>query len=121
MSTYPSPDSHLNHPSAPPSYMAWSIISLVLSTITCCLACYVLPAIGTAIAALVFSSKVNSATQAGDAAAAAHASKQARLFNLITAGLYAVGLVVGIVMFFAMGGIEAIAAAVFNTSGMRSD
>lgn len=90
---------------APQNYMVWSIISLVVTFATCCL-CYTIPALGTAIVALVFSVKVNSALNAGDAQGAQGASKNAKLWNLITLGLFLLGAIIWLVMFFAMGGME---------------
>lgn len=101
MSTFPSSDSSR----APQNYMVWSIISLVLTFATCCL-CYTIPALGTAIVALVFSIKVNGALNAGDAQGAQKASKNAKLWNLITLGLFALGVVIWLIAFFAMGGME---------------
>lgn len=101
MSTFPPSDSTR----APQNYMVWSIISLVLTFATCCL-CYTIPALGTAIVALVFSIKVNSALNAGDAQGAQGASKNAKLWNLITLGLFGLGVIVWLVAFFAMGGLD---------------
>lgn len=88
------------------NYMVWSIISLVITVITCCL-CYTIPALGTAIVATVFSSKVNGALNAGDFGAAQQASRNAKLWNLITLGLFVAGLAVWIIMFFVSGGMAA--------------
>lgn len=86
------------------NYLAWSIISLVITVITCCL-CYTIPAMATAIVAIVFSTKVNSALNAGDLQAAQQASKNAKLWNQVTAGLFLAGLALWIVMFFVQGGL----------------
>jgi len=90
----------------PQNYLVWSVISLVVSTISCCLTCYTFPAIGTAIAALVFSSKVNTSTQVGDMDGAQRASRNAKIWNLVTLGLFLAGCIVAVVMFFALGGLE---------------
>jgi Interferon-induced transmembrane protein len=90
----------------PQNYLVWSVIGLVVSIISCCLTCYTFPAIGTAIAALVFSSKVNSSAQAGDMDGAQRASRNAKLWNLITLGLFLAGCIFAVVMFFALGGLE---------------
>ena len=90
----------------PPNYMVWSILSVVMTVITCCF-CYTIPSLITAIVALVFSSKVTSSANAGNMAGAQQASKNAKLVNLITIGLFVAGVALWIVMFFASGGIEA--------------
>lgn len=86
------------------NYLVWSIVSLVITVITCCL-CYTIPAMATAIVAIVFSTKVNSALNAGDLQAAQQASKNAKLWNQVTAGLFLAGLALWIVMFFVQGGL----------------
>lgn len=89
----------------PNNYMAWSIISLVVSLMTCCL-CYTLPTIAVATVALVFSIKVNNAKNAGDHDGAEQASKNAKLWNMIAAGVFAAGLLLWVAMFFSQGGME---------------
>lgn len=91
---------------APNNYLVWSIISVVLTFLTCCF-CYTVPSIATAIVALVFSTKVNSAVNMGDTAGAQQASKNAKLWNMVTAGLFAAGILFWIVMFFVAGGMDA--------------
>lgn len=96
----------LEQPAGQPvnNYLAWSIISLVITLFTCCL-CYTIPALGTAIVALVFSTKANSALKAGDFAAAQAASRNAKLWNQITLGLFLAGIALWCVMFFVSGGM----------------
>ncbi len=86
------------------NYMVWSIISLVITVITCCL-CFTIPSIATAIVALVFSSKVNGALNRSDFAGAQQSSRMAKLWNQITLGVFAVGLALWLVSFFMQGGI----------------
>lgn len=86
------------------NYLVWSIISLIITLFTCCL-CYTIPALGTSIVALVFSTKVNGALKAGDFAAAEAASRNAKLWNLITLGLFVAGIALWCVMFFVGGGM----------------
>lgn len=86
------------------NHLAWSIVSLVVTFFTCCM-CYTLPSLGTAITALVFSTKVNSALTQGDLGAAEAASRNARLFNMITLGLLIGGIAVWCVIFFIGGGM----------------
>ncbi|GAA4795494.1 CD225/dispanin family protein [Lysobacter hankyongensis] len=86
------------------NYLVWSIISLVITVITCCM-CYTLPALATAIVATVFSTKVNGALNAGNLEGAQQASKNAKLWNQITAGLFLAGLALWIAMFFVQGGL----------------
>lgn len=86
------------------NYMVWSIISLVLPLVTCCL-CFTLPAIAPAIVALVFSAKVNGALNRSDFSAAQHASRTAKLWNQIALGVFLVGVVAWIAAFFIQGGI----------------
>lgn len=86
------------------NYLAWSIISLVITLFTCCL-CWTIPSLGTAITSLVFSTKVNGAIKAGDFRAAEAASRNAKLWNMITLGLFLAGIIIWCVMFFAGGGM----------------
>lgn len=65
--------------SAAPSYLGWSIFT----TLCCCLPL--------GIAAIVCSTKVQSANGVGDSSGAMEASKKARMFNII-------GLVCGIIL-----------------------
>jgi hypothetical protein len=90
----------------PPNYLVWSIVSLVITVITCCF-CYTIPSMVTAIVALVFSTKVNSSAMAGDFVGAQQASKNAKLWNWVTLGLFLAGIALMIVMFFVGGGMEA--------------
>lgn len=86
------------------NYLAWSIISLVITLLTCCL-CWTIPSLATAIVALVFSTKVNGAIRAGDFTAAEAASRNAKLWNMITLGLFVAGIIVWCLMFFLGGGM----------------
>ena len=84
------------------NYMVWSIVNTVLGLLSCCFI-YCLPALGTGIAAIVFSSKVNSLLAAGDIAGAEKASKTAKLLNWITTGLVAVSFIAWIIYFVIFG------------------
>jgi uncharacterized membrane-anchored protein len=92
--------------STPPNYLVWSIVSLVITVLTCCF-CYTIPSMVTAIVALVFSTKVNSSATAGDFVGAQQASRNAKLWNWVTLGLFLAGVTLWIIIFFASGGIEA--------------
>lgn len=92
------------------NHLAWSIVSLVITFFTCCM-CYTLPSLATAITALVFSTKVNGAMKAGDFGAAQAASRNAKLFNMITLGLFIGGVAVWCAMFFMNGGMAGQEAA----------
>lgn len=98
----------LEQPAGQPinNYLVWSIISLVITLFTCCL-CYTIPSLATAIVALVFSTKVNGAVKAEDFQAAQAASRNAKLWNQITLGLFLAGIALWCVMFFANGGMAA--------------
>ncbi|GAB2507260.1 CD225/dispanin family protein [Lysobacter humi (ex Lee et al. 2017)] len=74
-----------------PNHMAWAIVMTVLSLCVCCI-------VGTipGIVAIVFASKVNSALDRGDFAAARDASSNAKLWCWITTGLVIVGVLINI-------------------------
>lgn len=84
-----------NTPSKPDNYLVWAI----LSTVFCCLA--------TGIASIIYASKVNEAYAKGDYDEALQASKNAKMWALIGAGLALViwilyAAIFGFAMFGAM-------------------
>jgi uncharacterized membrane protein len=77
---------------APPSnHLVWAI----LSAIFCC------PALG--IVSIVFAAQVNSKYQQGDYAGAASASKNARLWAIISATAWVVGIILYILVVVVLG------------------
>jgi hypothetical protein len=75
----------------PPNHLVWAI----LSAIFCC------PALG--IVSIVFAAQVNSKYQAGDYAGAASASKNARLWAIISAIAWVVGVVLYVLFVVVLG------------------
>lgn len=86
-----------------PNHLVWSILGTIASTILCCMICVSLPGIGTGIAAIVFSSKVDSLLRMGDIEGARHASKTAKTLNLVTAGFVALAAILFIVSLVMLG------------------
>ncbi len=78
----------MNMPPKPDNYLVWAI----LSTIFCC--------IGTGIASIIYASKVNEAYARGEYEEAIKASKNAKMWALIGAGL---SLLIWIVYFAIFG------------------
>ena len=76
---------------APPNYLVWAI----LTTVLCCLPL--------GIAAIVFSSQVNSKWMAGDFAGAQEASRKARLFSIWSAVAGGAILLIWAIIFIALG------------------
>lgn len=103
MST-PQPPNAPQTPAAPiPTYMTPSIILTVASFIVCCLSCVSIVGIGTGIVAIVFGSKTSKALAAGDITAAQAASRNAKIWMWVTAGLLALGFLVWIISLATMG------------------
>jgi hypothetical protein len=73
-------------PPGPPVQVDNYLVFAILATVLCCL-----PA---GIPAIVYASQVNSKLQAGDVAGAQAASKNAKLWCLISAGLFLAGIVI---------------------------
>ena len=76
----------------PPNYL----IPAILATIFCCL-----PG---GIVAIVFAAQVNGKWQAGDHAGAMNASKQAKLWTMISAGVGVVVVIIYLIMMMVAGG-----------------
>ncbi|WP_369039325.1 CD225/dispanin family protein [Stenotrophomonas maltophilia] len=91
------------HSGAIPTYMTPSIILTVASFIVCCLSCVSILGIGTGIVAIVFANKTSKALTLGDIAAAQAASRTAKIWMWITAGLLILGLLVWIISLATMG------------------
>ena len=73
----------------PPNYLVWAILSTVLT----CLTLFALPL---GIASIIFSTQVNTKWSKGDVAGAEGASRKAKLFAILTAGI---GLVLYVINF----------------------
>ncbi len=71
-----------------PNHMIWAIIATFFSLCLCC----GIPGLGTGIAAIVFSSKVNSRLNAGDFDGARSASNTAKILCWVTTGFAILGL-----------------------------
>jgi Interferon-induced transmembrane protein len=71
-----------------PNYLAWAIASTVFSLCLCC----GIPGLFTGIAAIVFSSQVNSKLLAGDVNGAQQASNTAKILCWITTACAVIGL-----------------------------
>jgi hypothetical protein len=92
MSAYPPPTNVQSSPENIPNYLAWSIISTVISTCLCC----PLGLIG--IVAIVFSTQVNSKLLAGDIVGARIASDNAKIWCWVTTAVAIIGLILNIIM-----------------------
>ncbi len=68
-------DNNTNQPPKPDNYLVWAI----LSTVFCCLA--------TGIASIIYASKVNEAYAKGEYEEAIQASKNAKMWALVGAGI----------------------------------
>ena len=79
----------------PDNYLVWAI----LSTVLCCLPL--------GIAAIVFSTQVNSKWAMGDVAGAQDASRKAKQFSMWAAIVGVVGAVLYVIFLFALGGLAA--------------
>ncbi|NOT88469.1 MAG: CD225/dispanin family protein [Lysobacter sp.] len=75
-------------PGSIPNHLAWAIIATVFSLCLCC----GIPGLFTGIAAIVFSSQVNSKLNAGDIAGAQSASNTAKILCWITTACAIIGL-----------------------------
>ena len=82
-----------------PNHMAWTIVSTIIATLTCC------PLGLLGIVGIVFSSKVNTLLNQGDIEGARRASAQAKTWSWVAAALAIIGLLINIAM-FATGGME---------------
>ncbi len=86
------PPPPMSAPSTVPNYLVWSI----LSTLFCCL-----PA---GIVAIIYSSQVNTKIATGDVQGAMAASKNAKMWSMIAAGVSLVcGIIYALFMIFAVG------------------
>ena len=74
------------------NYMAFSIITTILTTICCCLPF--------GIVAVIYSSEVNSRLRMGDIKGAIETSKKAKMWNIISLLLSLLLFIIGIVIFF---------------------
>ncbi|WP_374012365.1 CD225/dispanin family protein [Pseudoxanthomonas koreensis] len=80
--------SHLPAHGPVPNHLIWAIIATFFSLCLCC----GIPGLGTGIAAIVFSSKVNSRLNAGDFDGARSASNTAKILCWVTTGFAILGL-----------------------------
>ena len=79
-----------------PNYLVWAIASTVFSLCLCC----GIPGLITGIAAIVFSSQVNSKLLAGDIDGALKASNTAKILCWITTACAIIGLIWGLQKLF---------------------
>ncbi len=94
-------------PASPiPSYLPWSITATVLSFLSCCIVCYTFPGIITGVVAIVFSTKVNTLLRQGDINGALQASRNAKIWTWVTAGIFVAAILVFFISLAMMGGIE---------------
>ncbi|PPJ44172.1 MULTISPECIES: CD225/dispanin family protein [unclassified Pseudoxanthomonas] len=89
-----------------PSYLAWSITSTVLAFLLCCIVCYSFPGIVTGVVAIVFSTKVGTLLRQGDLDGARAASKNAKIWTWVTAGIIGAAVILFFVSLALMGGVE---------------
>ncbi|MBX6390223.1 MAG: CD225/dispanin family protein [Frankia sp.] len=96
---YPVPPGGFGGPPVPPNYLGPSIALTVVSALSCCLNLLSLLPMAVGIAAIVFSSQVNSRTRAGDLQGALSASRTARTLCLVAGALLALSVVLSIILF----------------------
>ena len=83
-----------------PNHMAWTIVSTIIATLTCC----PLGLIG--IVGIVFSNKVNSLVAAGDIPGAMRASGTAKTWAIVASVLAVIGIIFS-AWFWMAGGMSA--------------
>ena len=93
-----------------PNHMAWTIVSTIIATLTCC----PLGLIG--IVGIVFSNKVNSLVAAGDIPGAMRASGTAKTWAIVASVLAAIGIVFNI-WFYMNGGMQSYMEAIQAAQG----
>ncbi len=75
------------------------LIPAILSTVFCCLPL--------GVVSIVFATQVNNKVAAGDTAGAMEASRKAKMFMMISVGLGALSLIVGVVLWIIVFGLAA--------------
>jgi len=86
-------------PNVPPANIPNYLVFAILTTVLCCL-----PA---GVVSIVYAAQVNGKVQAGDIAGAMAASKNAKLWAMISAGVGIAVIVLYIIFIVIMGGIGA--------------
>jgi len=93
-----------------PNHLALAIVATVVSTLALCGCCWAFPFCGFGIAAIVFASQVDSKARLGDIQGALAASKNAKMWSLISYGTSLLIVVLSIFLF----GIMAFTGALKN-------
>ena len=87
----------MNTSNAIPNHMAWTVVSTIIATLTCC------PLGLLGIVGIVFSSKVNTLLAAGDIPGAQRASASAKTWPIVASVLAVIGILLTIFMFMSGG------------------
>lgn len=90
-------------PNAPPANIQNYLVFSILTTIFCCL-----PA---GVVSIVYAAQVNGKVQSGDIAGAMEASKNAKLWAMISAGVGVALIALYIIFIVIMGGLGAMSGA----------
>ena len=93
-----------------PNHMAWTIVSTIIATLTCC------PLGLLGIVGIVFSNKVNTLLAAGDTAGAMRASGTAKTWAIVASVLAVLGIIINI-WFYMNGGMQSFLEAILAAQG----